>query len=194
MSGRSRTTAAIEPISGGADSPWAGRAALAVLALLSAGTLLAALVSQYGFGLAPCTLCHWQRWAHIAAIVLAAIGFALPAGGGDPAARPRSLQGRGIALLLTALALLVGAGIAGFHVGVEQHWWEGTSTCGSAATPDSIEALKAQLMAQPVVRCDQVAFDLLGISMAGWNGIWSVVLAAAALLAARNTFAAARRA
>lgn len=168
---------------------WGGRTALIVLAVLSAGMLSAALVSQYAFGLAPCTLCHWQRWAHIAAIALALLGIAAAGGGASAASVLRGRRMRGAALALVALALLAGAGIAGFHVGVELHWWEGTSTCGGSGTPDSIDALKAQLMAQPLVRCDEVAFSALGISMAGWNGLLSLALAAAAALAARNTFA-----
>ncbi len=172
----------------GRDRPSAvrqGRIALAVLGLLSAAMLLFALVSQYGFGLAPCTLCHWQRWAHIAVIALAAAGL-LAGGAGGRAAGP--LQG--IALAAIALAFLAGAAIAGFHVGVELHWWEGTSTCGSGATPDSVDALKAQLMAQPLVRCDEVAFAVAGISMAGWNGIGSLLLALAAAFAARRSLIA----
>ncbi|MEQ8347865.1 MAG: disulfide bond formation protein B [Sneathiellaceae bacterium] len=162
-----------------------GRIALAVLGLLSAAMLLFALVSQYGFGLAPCTLCHWQRWAHIAVIALAAAGLLAGRIGGR-AAGP--LQG--VALAAITLGFLAGAAIAGFHVGVELHWWEGTSTCGSGGTPGSVDALKAQLMAQPLVRCDEVAFSVAGISMAGWNGIGSLLLALAAAFAARRSLTA----
>lgn len=159
---------------------WQGRTALAGIGLLSTAMLGAALVSQYLFGLPPCELCHWQRWAHIAAIGLAGIGF-LAAGPGR-GGRMAAAAGLGLA----GLALLAGAGIAGFHVGVELHWWEGTSACGGAGTPDSLEALRAQIMAQPVVRCDEVAFSFAGISMAGWNGLLSLALAVAAALGARN--------
>lgn len=169
-----------------AAARWQGGTALAVLGLLSAAMLAAALISQYGFGLAPCTLCHWQRWAHIAVIALAAAGLLAPLAFGT-AASP-ALQGAVLAAV--GLAFLAGAGIAGFHVGVELHWWEGTSTCGSGGTPNSVDALKAQLMAQPLVRCDEVAFAVAGISMAGWNGILSLVLAAASGLAARRSLIA----
>jgi len=165
---------------------WRGRPALAAVALLSALMLGAALISQYVFGLAPCELCHWQRWAHIAAIALAGIGFVLAGSG-----RARGMLG-GAGLALAGAALLAGAGIAGFHAGVELHWWEGTSACGGG-TPDSLEALRAQIMGQPIVRCDEVAFSFAGISMAGWNGLLSLALAAAAAVAARNTLAEAGR-
>jgi disulfide bond formation protein DsbB len=70
--------------------------------------------------------------------------------------------------------MLIGAGIAGFHVGVEQQWWAGTAECGGlTGQAKTVEELKAQLFATPVTRCDAVAWSLFGISMAGWNLIVS---------------------
>ena len=71
-----------------------------------------------------------------------------------------------------------------FHVGVEQGWWQGTAGCGSTIGADSVASLKAQIMKQPIVRCDEVAFALLGVSMAGWNVLLAVVLAGIGLGAA----------
>jgi disulfide bond formation protein DsbB len=98
---------------------------------------------------------------------------------------------RAVLLALCGVALLVGGGVAVFHVGVEQHWWTGTPGCGVTATADSIDALRAQIMAAPVVRCDQVAWSLFGISMAGYNILISLVLAAIAFIAARRAFGSA---
>ena len=67
-------------------------------------------------------------------------------------------------------------------MGVEQGWWEGTSGCGSISTTDDLAALRAQIMNAPIVRCDEVAWSLFGISMAGYNVLYS--LAAAAMCAA----------
>jgi disulfide bond formation protein DsbB len=145
------------------------------LVLASVGALLAALFFQYVIGLQPCILCIWQRWAYAAAIVA-----------GVPAVLLASKVGPRRALLgLCGLAFLAGAGIAAFHVGVEQHWWAGTSECtGPTGVANSVEALKAQLLAAPVVRCDQVAWSLFGISMAGYNILISLALAAVAFYAA----------
>jgi disulfide bond formation protein DsbB len=85
---------------------------------------------------------------------------------------------------------MVGAGIAVFHVGVEQHWWAGTAACGSTLSATSVEALRAQILAAPVVRCDQPAWSLLGISMAGYNALISAALAVVALIGARRAFRA----
>lgn len=183
-SGTGQATEASPPAVRGGGT---GMTLLLLLGLVSAAMLGAALLSQYAFGLAPCTLCHWQRWAHIAVIALAVIGLAAcRMAGRDSAARARIA---GFALGAVALGFLAGAGIAGFHAGVELHWWEGTSTCGSG-TPQSLDDLKAQLMAAPLVRCDEVAFAFAGISMAGWNGILSLLLAVFAALVARQSLVA----
>lgn len=149
---------------------------LVLLAALAAPAV--ALVSQYGFGLHPCTLCLWQRWPYAVA-ALAALAC-LPA-----AAAPV----RTLLLAVAALAFAATAGIGAFHVGVEQHWWEGLSTCSAeTGTADSLEALRAQILAAPVVRCDEVAFAFAGLSMAGWNVVYALaagLFAAAAAWRAR---------
>jgi len=156
--------------------------AVALIVLAASAALLAgALAFQYLGGYAPCVLCHWQRYAHAAAIVLVAGALALPR-----AATP--LAGA------AGLALLAGAGIAFFHIGVEQHWWQGTSGCGSAVGgATSIEELRARLLAQPVVRCDEVAWSLFGISMAGYNFIASLGLGLLAAGSAAISFRQATR-
>jgi disulfide bond formation protein DsbB len=143
--------------------PTPRKAALFVFAA-SAVLLGGALAFQYLGGYSPCVLCHWQRYAHAVAILLTLAALALP---------------RATPLLLGAagLALLAGAGIAFFHVGVEQHWWQGTAECGSAVSgAASIEELRARLLAQPVVRCDEVQWSLFGVSMAGYNFLASLAL------------------
>jgi disulfide bond formation protein DsbB len=139
----------------------------------SAALLIGALGFQYIGGLAPCVLCWWQRYAHIATIVIAAGGVA------TARAQPRLAWGL---VALAGISLLVGTAIAGFHVGVEQHWWQGTAECGSSTSGASgIEELRARLLNQPIVRCDEIAWSLFGISMAGYNLLASLVLAIFAL-------------
>lgn len=144
--------------------PFVSRAGL-LIAWASTLALLAVFVAQYGFDLQPCVLCIWQRWPHGAAV---ALGLAVWAFRDWPVV---SLGLLGLAIT----AEVITGGIGVFHVGVEQGWWQGTADCGSTGGADSLAALKAQIMNQPIVRCDEVAFAFLGISMAGWN----VVLAAA---------------
>lgn len=153
------------------------RAAFVVLAA-SAAILGAALFAQYVGGLRPCALCHWQRYPYVATIVLGLLALLL--------ARNATL-GRYVGALigLAGLVFLAGAGIAVFHIGVEQHWWQGTSACGQTlGQAQSIEDLRRALLAQPVVRCDQVAWSFLGLSMAGYNFLLSVALGLFSLAAA----------
>jgi disulfide bond formation protein DsbB len=88
-------------------------------------------------------------------------------------------------MALAGLIFLIGGGIAVFHVGVEQHWWQGTAECGGASIARTLEELRAQLIGRPVVRCDQAQFHFLGLSMAGWNALISAAYAAFSLAAAK---------
>jgi disulfide bond formation protein DsbB len=143
------------------------------LVVFSTLMLLGALGFQYLGGLAPCELCMDQRYAHVAAVAAGLAALALGGKGG--------MAGR-IALALGLLALVVGAGIAIFHAGVEQRWWRGLESCSAAGQAvNDIADLIARIEAAPVVRCDEIAWQALGISMAGWNALAS--LAAAAVIA-----------
>jgi len=154
------------------------RIAALLLALASAGVLLSALFFQFVLNYQPCVLCIMQRWPYVAVMVLGLVTWLF-----------RRWKGLGDALLVASgLALLAGAGIAAYHVGVEQHWWAGTSSCGGSAAANSLEALRAQVLAAPVTRCDEVAWSLFGISMAGYNVAISLALAAYAFVAARIAY------
>ena len=139
--------------------------------LLPLGLLGGALGSQYIGGLAPCEMCYWQRWPHAAAILFAAGAFTAPAA----AQRSRILT------LLAAFAIAVSGAIGAYHAGVELGIFEGFTTCTSTVRAASTEELLKQIMKVPLVRCDQVQWAFLGVSMAGWNAILS--LGGAALIA-----------
>ena len=148
-------------------------APLAIL-ILSVAVVGAALLSQYWGGLRPCELCLYERWPYYAVAVLAAVALA---------AGQRYLSRA--ALALAALLFAVGAVLAFYHAGVEWHWFAGPTACtGLALDTSSVEALRAQLLATPPVRCDEVQWSLFGISLAGWNFVASVLLAAIAYFAA----------
>jgi disulfide bond formation protein DsbB len=156
----------------GAPSPPALARLVALLLPLS--LLGGALGSEYVGGLVPCEMCYWQRWPHAAAILLAALAFT------GSAASQRS---RGFALLAAA-AIAVSGAIGLYHAGVELGIFEGMTKCTAGAATTLEDIMKA-----PLVRCDQVQWSLLGISMAGWNAILSLggaaVIAVLALRSAR---------
>ena len=139
--------------------------------LLPSGLLGGAMFSQYVGGLYPCEMCYWQRWPHAAAILLA-IGAYLSSAN---EARSRML------VMLGALAIAISGAIGLFHAGVELGWWEGITQC-TATGATSLQ----DIMNVPLVRCDQVQWDFLGISMAGWNAIISLLGAAAIVALARR--------
>lgn len=145
-----------------------------LLATLGSAALLGgALAFQYIGGLQPCHLCLIERWPHRVAIALGIAALVLP-----PALR-RILAGAGAA----SMVFSAGAGL--YHVGVEQHWWLGPSTCTSGSISGIATAdLLDKIMNAPVVQCDQIAWEMWGISMAGWNGLLSLALVVAWLAAA----------
>jgi len=146
-----------------------------LLLLASIAVLGSALASQYFGGLQPCILCIYQRIPYAAVILISGAALFMPA------------WPRAIAIALAGLTLLTGSGIAVFHVGVEQHWWQGTAACGGTdAAADSLEALRAQILAAPTVRCDEVPWSLFGVSMAGYNALVSLGLGSASLFVARQ--------
>ena len=152
----------------------ASRTTLTLIATLGSVALLGgAFAFQYIGGLAPCQLCLWQRWPHAAAILIGVVAL--------------TTGMRGL-LWLGALAALATAGIGAFHVGVEQGWWEGLATCtaGSISGLSTADLLNPAADVAAPVRCDAIAWELLGVSMAGWNVILSLGLAVIWATAARK--------
>jgi disulfide bond formation protein DsbB len=143
-------TAAID-----ADRPaslWGPVGARLIALLLPMALLGGALGSQYLGGLHPCEMCYWQRW------------FTAPA----ETSRSRNLT------LLAALCICVSGIIGVYHAGVEARVFEGFTTCTAMGRGLSTADLLKQIRQAPLVRCDEVQFRFLGISMAGWNAILSL--------------------
>ncbi|MEO1314420.1 MAG: disulfide bond formation protein B [Pseudomonadota bacterium] len=141
-----------------------GQRLMLIAAAGSGALLLGALAFQYIGGLPPCAMCYWQRYPHVAAVGVGLLALVAPFA---------------LLALAGALAALATAAVGVYHAGVEYRWWEGPNTC----TSGSVEGLSAnellnQILEAPVVRCDEVAWSLAGISMAGWNAIASAGLAA----------------
>jgi disulfide bond formation protein DsbB len=147
-----------------------------MLMLAAAAGSAALMIGAFGFqhlgGLAPCKMCIWQRYPHVIAI---AIGlFAIRFGNAALA-------------WLGAAAALATAGVGAYHTGVERGWWEGPTSCSAQPIGGlSTDELFEQIMTAPVVRCDEVAWSLMGLSMASWNMVASLILAAIWIAAARR--------
>lgn len=127
--------------------------ALAIPVVLLGG----AYVSEYGFGLFPCEMCWWQRYPHFAAVALGIASYFLV-----PARVWAALAG---------LAVLTSGLIGGFHAGVEYGWWEGITGCATMSSGLDVMNVNAA----PLVRCDVAPWSLFGVSLAGWNFLFSTI-------------------
>jgi disulfide bond formation protein DsbB len=146
--------------------------AKAIAILVPAALLAGAWGSEIWGGLYPCEMCWWQRYGHLAALAFALLAVLLG----------RRMPDRGRSLVwLAALGMLASGLIGAYHAGVEAKVFEGFTQCTSTASGGSTEDLLKQIMDAPLTRCDQVQFEFLGISMAGWNAIISLVFASVIL-------------
>ena len=136
-----------------------------VMGAVSLALILGALGFQYVGGYPPCEMCLWQRWPHVAAIV---IGL-----GGGLLLRARAISPAAALPIAACAALLVAAsGALGvYHAGVEWHFWRGPQACTGNAFHYTGGALDLNA---PAVMCDVAAWRLFGISMAGYNAIISL--------------------
>ena len=141
---------------------------LTIAFLAATLSLLMAWMGEFVFGLQPCALCLYQRYIAMVIILVAGLGaFQAPS--------------HLVALFLGFAGLLYfsEATVAFYQVGVELHWFKLPAFCASSgAVVDSIEDLRQQLLAQPPVPCDQVAWHLFGVSMAGYNFLFSCAMGA----------------
>lgn len=144
---------------------------LILLAALGSGGLLAGAFLFQMLGYAPCKMCIWQRYPHVIAVGIGAAALLL---------KQKWMAALG------AMATATTAGIGFYHVGVEQDWWQGPTTCSSGSIDNlSPDALLDQIMNAPLVRCDEIPWELFGISMAGWNALLSFCLMSVWVLAMR---------
>lgn len=137
----------------------------AMLAGLGSAALLAAAFFFQTIGYAPCELCILQRWPHL---IAALIGLAIWYAGFRRALAFLGMVAAGVAM-----------GLALYHLGVENGWWPGPAQCSGGVSDLaslSTQDLMTRLQAAPVVRCDEVSWRFLGLSMAGWNMLCSAGL------------------
>jgi disulfide bond formation protein DsbB len=160
----------------------AGAAALAV-ALIAAATLAGAWFFQLVLDIVPCPLCLEQRYAYYLAVPLGLLVAATAAKGA-----PRGLVVVGLVIL--ALAALANAGLGAYHAGVEWGFWQGPTDCTGPMLDLSKGGLLDNLDKVKVVRCDEVQWRFLGLSLAGYNVLISLLMAA---VAAWGVMAPARR-
>ena len=148
------------------------RVHLVLFAAFGSAALLAGAFVFQALGYAPCKMCLWQRWPHAAAVLIGGLALAFP---------------HRVWACLGAAAAGVTAAIGVYHTGVERDWWQGPTTCTSGSIADiGAEDLLNQILAAPMVKCDEVAWQMLGLSMASWNAAASLALVFVWIAAARR--------
>lgn len=127
--------------------------------------LIFAYISQYIFGYQPCILCLYQRIPFFIIIIFAAVGIV-------------SKKFSKVLLICCLLLLAINAGIAIYHVGVEQKIFAGPSVCSSSDLNnfDDIEELRRAITKTKAIRCDEPQFFFLNLSMAAWNFLYCATL------------------
>lgn len=136
------------------------------LMVVCVSALSSAYAAQYIYHLEPCILCLYQRIPYAFVGVLALAAILMPRG-----------AGRSGLVTICIPILFVGAAVAFYHVGVEQHWWESAAGCGGALPePMSVADFQASLQEKPEKSCDSVDWTLFGISMAVYNTAASLFL------------------
>ena len=128
----------------------------------SMAVILAAYYFEYFGGFLPCKLCYWQRYPHFINILIFPLFY--------------FFQMRGL-IFIGMGSMLVSTTLGLHHVGVEQKYWPGPNSCSNASIEGlTTDQLLDQIMRAPIVRCDEIAWELIGISMAGWNVLISFCL------------------
>lgn len=140
----------------------------------SLGLILAALGFQHIGGLAPCDLCYKQRWVYYAAIAFVPLALFL---------YDRDfLKATKLLMFVLAAAFLANMILGVYHAGVEWKFWAGPQGCSGSAPLDATIDLFESLKSVKTVACDEVQWRFLGISMAGYSAIASLLMAVIAII------------
>lgn len=147
------------------------RTLMITLSAAGSAALLAGAYLFQALGYPPCALCLWQRWPHVAAILIGLLALRIK-GPLMPA--------------LGAVAAATTAGIGVYHTGVERGWWEGPTSCTGTGGLDGLSGADLLAVTGPrIVLCDQVSWELFSLSMASWNAIASFGLVIGWIIALR---------
>jgi disulfide bond formation protein DsbB len=170
------TTVTLNPAASHSYAPRANPALTAALAILviSAATLAGAWFFQLVLDIRPCPLCLEQRYAYYLAVPLGALVAFVAV---KDTQRSVLLAG----LVILAAAALGNAWLGAYHAGVEWKWWQGPTDCsGPVVNLGSAGNLLQRLETTKVIRCDEVQWRFLGLSLAGYNVLISLLMAAIA--------------
>ena len=138
------------------------------LVVCSASLLIAVWYFQYILGLVPCKLCYWQRLPHVFTVLIGSFILFKP-------------NFRKVGSLLALILICLGTFLAGYHTGIEAALWPGPQSCSAIGNLKDLspELFLQKILTTKVVRCDEVPWSFLQVSMAGWNFVISFLLTVA---------------
>lgn len=133
--------------------------------VISFTAVTASYVMEHYFMMVPCKLCYYQRWTYLGLVFLCAFGYF-------------DKKHDKITIILVLLALIFGTSVAFTHMAVEMGWLKLDLSCTSnfERQPQSIEDFKALIADKEIVPCDMPRYKFFGITIAGWNFIYSSVI------------------
>ena len=155
----------------------AERGLLTVIVILSLGSLFVAFLGQHLFDIRPCILCIYQRIPYVVTALIAGAAATLPISPGS----------RRLAVAMCGVVFAAGAALATYSVGVEEHWWAGAAGCeGTVPTVFSLDELRGDFAtAAPLRGCDVDVWRLFGLSLAAYNAMVQILVAAGCLIGLR---------
>ncbi len=150
--------------------------------IISAAVALGVVYTmEFAFHIMPCALCHYQRLPYIALLIIAALSLRIP----------KLIEQM---FIITLITLAVSALLAIFHLGVEQEWPGFATSCVSKFNfQGSFQEFKQSVAQQPIVPCNQTQYNVLGISLAGWNLALNGLLFILTIMQMRNYGKTSRR-
>jgi disulfide bond formation protein DsbB len=146
--------------------------------LIAAGSILllaGAWIFEF-YGYLPCELCLLQRWAYYIGAPFAVLMFLW---------NPSWIRA---SMWLMALLWLGSALFGAWHSGIEWGWWQGPATCSGGGDISLGDGLGLPDLTKTAVKCNEAALRILGLSLAGWNALFSLLFALIAVNAARAPF------
>lgn len=140
---------------------WSIRYFLLFTGFVALCSLLSAYVAQYLFHVEPCVLCLYERYFYGATVLAGLLCLLIK--------NERFLS---TLFMLVGLILLGGLILGIYHLGVEEHWWQGTAACHGAPKAQTLEDFRRGLVGRQSARCDQINWRILGVSATWWNLAW----------------------
>jgi disulfide bond formation protein DsbB len=136
-----------------------------ILLIISIVALVTAYIAEYGFGYKPCILCLYERIPYAIIIGLSLISIFIP-------------KISKITILLFVITLFASTSLSFYHIGVEQGFFNAPSACSVEQTNKAltIEQLREEIYKDKPISCKEVTLRFLGLSMASWNFILSLIL------------------